>query len=59
MTNEEKILELLQQMHDDISAIKDRLEAIEEGQEEVRTAVNVLIEWSENAGYIIKYPFAQ
>ena len=63
MSNEEKILELLQQMNgrldrieNDIASIKDNIEEIKEEAEITRSGVNTLIEWSENAGYIIKYP---
>lgn len=66
MSNEEKILELLQQMNSrldniekDISTMKEDIEDLKENQEIIREGVNALVEWTEGAGYIIKYPFAQ
>lgn len=59
MNNEDKILELLQQMQKDISSMKEDIEDLKEGQEIIRENVNALVEWTEGAGYIIKYPFAQ
>lgn len=59
MSNEEKILELLQQMNERLDKIESDIEDLKEGQEVIRESVNSLVEWTEGAGYIIKYPFAQ
>lgn len=56
LDNVEKRLDNVEKRLDNI---EDRLDVLEEGQAEIRTSVNVLIEWSENAGYIIKYPLAR
>ncbi len=63
MTNEEKILEMLtemksdmSQMKKDVSTISERLDRLEESNEEVRSGVNALLEWAEECGNAIKFP---
>lgn len=63
MTNEEKILEMLTemksdmgQMKKDVSTINERLDGLEESNEEVRSGVNALLEWAEECGNVIKFP---
>lgn len=55
----DSIEERLDNIEERLDNIEERLDVLEEGQTEIRTSVNVLIEWSENAGYIIKYPLAR
>ena len=57
------ILEELQDMKKEISGINNRLDNIEnrldnleEGQEEIRTACNVLIDWAEKASEVRDLP---
>ena len=63
MTIEEKILEMLtemksdmSQMKKDVSTISERLDRLEESNEEVRSGVNALLEWAEECGNAIKFP---
>lgn len=63
MTNEEKIIQLLEAQQKEFSKINARLDKIEEDIEEIketaeitRTGVNALIEWAEDCGNAIKFP---
>lgn len=63
MTNEEKILQLLEAQQEEFSRINARLSKIEEDIEEIketaeitRTGVNALVEWAEDCGNAIKFP---
>lgn len=63
MTNEEKILQLLESQQEEFSRINARLSKIEEDIEEIketgeitRTGVNALVEWAEDCGNAIKFP---
>lgn len=70
MTNEEKILQLLETQQKEFSKINARLDKIEEDIEEIkedvselketaeitRNGVNALIEWAEDCGNAIKFP---
>ena len=63
MTNEEKILQLLEAQQEEFSKINARLDKIEEDIEEIketseitRNGVNALIEWAEDCGNAIKFP---
>ena len=56
MSNEEKILEILQQMQKDISTMKEDIEYVKEGQEEIRDSVNVLIGWADKVSRTDKFP---
>lgn len=63
MTNEEKIIQLLEAQQEEFSKINARLDKIEEDIEEIketaeitRTGVNALIEWAEDCGNAIKFP---
>ena len=53
MDNSELILKELREMKKEIAEMTteftERFEALEEGQEEIRTACNVLIDWAEKA----------
>ena len=53
MYNSELILKELREMKKEMAEMKteftERFEALEEGQEEIRTACNVLIDWAEKA----------
>lgn len=73
MTNEEKILEMLagmqaqmngmqgelKAMNRRLDSVEEKLDALAEEHAITREGVNKLVEWSENAGYIIHYPFGQ
>lgn len=63
MTNEEKILEMLAAMQNDINAIKQDVSVLKQDVEELRetaeitrTGVNALIDWAEDCGNAIKFP---
>lgn len=70
MNNEEKILEMLSAMQNDINAIKNDVsglkndvsvlkqdvEELRETAEITRTGVNALVEWAEDCGNAIKFP---
>ena len=70
MTNEEKILDMLNAMNkrfdaidEQFSAIDERFDAIDEeianlkeSLEETRSGVNSLLEWAEECGNVIKFP---
>ena len=66
MSNEEKILELLQQMQSDIASmkqdiasIKDDIEEIKEESEITRSGVNTLIDWAERVEKTSKFPMPE
>ncbi|MCD7947156.1 MAG: hypothetical protein LUG13_02505 [Oscillospiraceae bacterium] len=72
MSNEEKILELLSRMDErissiesnmatkaDVTAINERLDCLEDSQEETRSGVNRLLEWADKCGYVIKFPLPE
>ena len=44
------------QMKKDVSTINERLDGLEESNEEVRSGVNALLEWAEECGNVIKFP---
>lgn len=50
------ILDELKEMKKDIKEIHVRLDNLEEGQEEIRTACNVLIDWAEKASEVRDLP---
>ena len=70
MTNEEKILDMLNAMNKRFDAIDERFSAIDErfdaideeianlkeSLEETRSGVNSLLEWAEECGNVIKFP---
>jgi hypothetical protein len=56
MTNEEKILQLLEAQREDIKDIQSRLDKLEESAEITRDGVNTLIEWAEDVSNAIRFP---
>lgn len=59
MTNEEKILQMLEKMQSDITDIRADIAEIRETQEEHTTALNELIEWADEVQVVVRVPFAQ
>ena len=59
MTNEEKILQMLEKMQSDITDIRADITEIRETQEEHTTALNELIEWADEVQVVVRVPFAQ
>lgn len=49
----------LDKMDGRLDCIEEKLEDLIEDHKITREGVNRLIDWTEQAGYIIKYPFAQ
>ena len=63
MTNEEKILEILNALQkemagvkEDIATMKDEMGAMKEDLVEVRGGVNTLLDWAEQVGGSIEFP---
>ena len=63
MTNEARILELLESQQAELRKINSRLEGVEsrldkleESAEITREGVNTLIEWAENVSNAIRFP---
>lgn len=63
MTNEERIIELLESQQAELRKINSRLDGmesrldnLEESAEITRDGVNVLIEWAENVSNAIRFP---
>ena len=70
MTNEEKILQILEsqqaelrkinsrldKIEEDIDEIKEDIEEIKESAEITRSGVNALLDWAEDCGNAIKFP---
>ena len=63
MTNEERILELLEaqqgelrQINVRLNSIDTRLDKLDEDAEITRDGVNALIEWTENVSNAIRFP---
>lgn len=63
MTNEERILELLEAQQTELrkintrlNSIDTRLDKLEEDAEITRDGVNALIEWAENVSNAIRFP---
>lgn len=63
MTNEERILELLESqqlelrnINSRLSSVESRLDKLEESAEITRDGVNTLIEWAENVSNAIRFP---
>ena len=46
----------LKPIHKHLDSIDERLETLEESQEEIRSGVNSLLEWAEECGNVIKFP---
>ena len=63
MTNEERIIELLESQQAELRKINSRLDGVEsrldnleESAEITRDGVNALIEWAENVSNAIRFP---
>ena len=57
MMVDKELLEAIGQMMDEkLQPIIDRLDKLEESNEEVRDGVNALLEWAEECGNVIKFP---
>ena len=63
MTNEEKILQLLEahqaelrKINSRLDGMESRLEKLEESAEITRDGVNTLIEWAEDVSNAIRFP---
>lgn len=48
--------EEIRPLKDEVSAINQRLDALEESQEEIRNGVNMLINWSEKVSMAATFP---
>lgn len=61
MMVDKELLEAISQMMDEkldqkLQPIIERLDKLEESQEETRGGVNALLEWAEECGNVIKFP---
>ena len=56
MDNMELILRELRRINERLEHIEDGLQELHEDHQVTRSGVNKLLEWSENAGYIIHFP---
>lgn len=56
VTNEEKILDMLNAMNKRFDAIDEEIANLKESLEETRSGVNSLLEWAEECGNVIKFP---
>lgn len=63
MTNEEKILQLLEsqqielrKINSRLDGMESRLDKLEESAEVTRGGINTLIEWAENVSNAIRFP---
>ncbi|WP_298024586.1 hypothetical protein [uncultured Dysosmobacter sp.] len=56
MTNEEKILSLLEGQQKELEKINSRLDKLEESAEITREGVNTLIAWAEDVSNAIRFP---
>ena len=56
MTNEEKILQMLEAQQAELRKINSRLDKLEESSEITRDGVNTLIEWAEDVSNAIRFP---
>lgn len=55
-----ELLEAIGKMMDEkLKPIQERLEAIEEGQEEIRDSVNVLVEWADKVSQTKEFPLPE
>ena len=45
-----------QMMQEELKPINQRLDTMEEGLEEVRTGVNILLDWAERASHVLEFP---
>lgn len=55
MTKED-LLAIRDIMREELQPIKDRLDTLEENQEEIRTGVNTLLDWAERSTQKLEFP---
>ena len=56
MTDQELLQAMRQMMQEELKPINQRLDTMEEGLEEVRTGVNILLDWTERASHVLEFP---
>lgn len=56
MTDQELLQAMRQMMQEELKPINQRLDTMEEGLEEVRTRVNILLDWAERASHVLEFP---
>ena len=56
MTDQELLQEMRQMMQEELKPINQRLDTMEEGLEEVRAGVNILLDWAERASHVLEFP---
>lgn len=56
MTDHELLQAMEQMMDRKLEPINRRLEALEEGQAEIRSGVNTLLDWADKVGDSISFP---
>ncbi|MDR2532721.1 MAG: hypothetical protein LBC82_07760 [Oscillospiraceae bacterium] len=54
MSNEEKILSILENMQSDIGNIKSDIEILKENDEEFRSNINTILEWTDEVGGLLQ-----
>lgn len=56
MSNDEKILAMLESINNRLDRMENDIADLKEGQEEIRGSVNRLVEWADECTYAIKLP---
>ena len=56
MTNEDKILEILRTLQIDMTEVRKDITELKDGQAEIRSGVNTLLEWADKVGDSIEFP---
>ena len=56
MTNEDKILEILSTIQKHMTDVRKDITELKEGQAEIRSGVNTLLEWADKVGDSIEFP---
>lgn len=56
MDNQELLKAVRQMMQEELNPVMERLDKLEEVQEELRSGVNRLINWADQCDYVIKFP---
>lgn len=56
MTDQELLQAMRQMMQEELKPINQRLDTMEEGLEEVRTGVSILLDWAERASHVLEFP---
>ena len=56
MTDQELLQAMRQMMQEELKPINQRLDTMEEGLEEVRTGVIILLDWAERASHVLEFP---